>query len=271
MQEANTLVEQILVTLGAFLPKAVGVVLLLLVTFWISKRAGRKVLHVLETKLDATLARFFGSLTRYGVMTIGVLACLRVFGVETTSFAALIGAAGLAVGLAFQGTLSNFSAGIMLVIFRPVKVGDAVEVGGVTGKVSSVSLFNTEIDTFDNKRVIVPNGDVFGNTITNYNFHPTRRVEVAVGTDYGADIDTARQVLMRAATSIDEVLTDPEPQVLLDALGGSSIDWKVRVWVNTPDFWDVKDRLTRDIKYALDEAEIGIPFPQMDVHLDRVD
>ncbi|MBO6575974.1 MAG: mechanosensitive ion channel [Rhodothermales bacterium] len=271
MQDASALIEQILVTVGGYIPRAVGAILVLIATFWLSKRMGRAIFRSVEGRLDVTLAKFFGSLTRYGVLTIGILACLRVFGIETTSLAALIGAAGLAVGLALQGTLSNFSSGIMLVLFRPFQVGDVVEVGSTVGKVAGVSLFNTEIDTFDNKRIIVPNGSVFGNTITNYNFHPTRRVDVVVGTAYDADIRTARQVMLDTASAVEGVLEDPAPQVYLDGLGGSSIDWKVRVWVQTPDFWRVKEEVTENVKYALDEADIGIPFPQLDVHLDRLD
>jgi small conductance mechanosensitive channel len=271
MQDPSALLDQFLAVLGTFAPKAAGVVVLFIVTLWISKRIGRQVGKVVAEKLDPTLARFFGSLARYGILTMGVLACLRIFGVETTSFAALIGAAGLAVGLAMQGTLSNFSAGVMLIVFRPFDVSDWVNVGGVTGKVAGISLFNTEIDTADNQRVIVPNSNVFGNTITNINFHDTRRVAVEVGTEYSAEIPEAQEVMLKAISEIEGVLPDPAPVVYLTGLGSSSIDWSVRVWVNTPDFWAVKELVTKAVKKALDDANIGIPFPQMDVHLDKVE
>ncbi|MFT5143352.1 MAG: small conductance mechanosensitive channel [Rhodothermales bacterium] len=271
MQDASAFLDTLLATLGAFAPKVVGVVFLFITTVWVSKKIGRQVEKVVAEKLDPTLARFFGSLSRYGVLTMGILACLRIFGIETTSFAALIGAAGLAVGLAMQGTLSNFSAGMMLIVFRPFDVGDWVSVGGVTGSVAGISLFNTEIDTVDNQRIIVPNNSVFGNTITNVNFHDTRRVAVEVGTEYSADIPAAQEVMLKAISNMEGVLPEPAPVVYLTGLGSSSIDWSVRVWVNTPDFWDVKERVTKAVKKALDDANIGIPFPQMDVHLDKVE
>jgi small conductance mechanosensitive channel len=269
MQDATALVESMLVTVGQFIPRIVGVAFLILVTFWVAKRAGKLVKKATAEKLDVTLAVFFGNLVRYFILTVGILACLRVFGVETTSFAALIGAAGLAIGLALQGTLSNFSSGVMLVIFRPFEVGDIIQVDGVVGKVSAISLFNTEIDQFDNKRVIVPNGKVFGNTITNINYHPTRRMEISVGTSYGADIASAREVMRKAVAGVEGVLSDPAPQALLMGLGGSSIDWEVRVWANVGEFMAVKERVIETVKNSLDAAEISIPFPQLDVHLDN--
>ncbi len=258
-----------LVTVGQFIPRIVGVAFLIVATFWVAKRAGKMVQSTTAEKLDVTLAVFFGNLVRYFILTVGILACLRVFGVETTSFAALIGAGGLAVGLALQGTLSNFSSGVMLVIFRLFEVGDVIQVDGVTGTVAAITLFNTEIDQFDNKRVIVPNGNVFGNTITNINYHPVRRMEIAVGTSYGADIASAREVMTKAAAGVEGALPDPAPQALLTGLGGSSIDWEVRVWAKVGDFLVVKEKVTETVKNALDTAEISIPFPQLDVHLDK--
>jgi small conductance mechanosensitive channel len=196
------------------------------------------------------------------------VAILGTLGIETTSLAAALAAAGFAIGMALSGTLGNVASGIMLLLFRPFRVGDAVVVNGVTAKVYQINLFNTELDTFDNRRIIMPNNAVFGNTIENISYHPTRRVDVTVGTTYSSDIDQARAVLTRVARSVEGGLADPEPAIVLSGMGASSIDWAVRVWVNAPDFWAVKDRLTRDIKVALDEAKIGIPFPQMDVHID---
>ena len=156
----------------------------------------------------------------------------------------------------------------MLLTFRPFKVGDVVSAGGTTGKVFEIGLFTTIFDTPDNRRIIVPNNEIFGGTIENVSHHATRRVAVSVGTDYGADIDKAREVMLAAAKATENVLGDPEPAVVLTGLGGSSIDWSVRVWVNAADYWGVMDALTRNVKVALDDAEIGIPFPQMDVHID---
>jgi len=221
-----------------------------------------------RAKVEETLARFLSNLVKYLVLIAGAIAILGTLGIETTSFAAALAAAGFAIGMALSGTLSNVAAGIMLLLFRPFKVGDAVVVNGVTAKVYQINLFNTELDTFDNRRIIMPNSSVFGNTIENISYHAQRRVEVAVGTTYGSNIDRARDVLTNVAKSVEGGLAEPEPAVILTGMGASSIDWSVRVWANSSDFLAVKDRLTRNIKVALDEAKIGIPFPQMDVHID---
>jgi small conductance mechanosensitive channel len=249
--------------------KVVGALAFLIVAWIIAGVIGRATQRSLEkSKLDLTLTKFFGKLAKYVVLIMAVIACLGVFGIETTSFAALIGAAGLAIGLAFQGTLGNFSAGIMLLVFRPFGVGDVVNVNGTTAKVTEIELFTTLLDTPDNRRIIMPNGQIFGSTIENITFHPTRRVDVAVGTDYDASLREAREVLLQVAQNVEGGLSEPTPQVYLQELGGSSIDWSVRVWANTPDYWAVRERLTQQVKEALDEAGIGIPYPQMDVHFD---
>ena len=222
-------------------------------------------------KIDDTLTRFCGKLSRWGVLALVGLACLSIFGIETTSFAAVLGAAGLAVGLAFQGTLGNFAAGAMLLVFRPFKVGDVVSVAGQMGKVFELELFTTTLDTPDNRRIIIPNGSIFGSVIENISHHATRRVDVAVGTDYPADLDRTREVLTNASIGVDGRLDDPEPAVVLLELGASSINWSVRVWANAADSEKVKQALTRAVKNALDEAGIGIPYPQMDVHVDNSD
>ncbi|MEE2705911.1 MAG: mechanosensitive ion channel domain-containing protein [Planctomycetota bacterium] len=264
--------KQVIDSLGLqdFLMKVMGVIVLLFVAWvaagWLGRLARKA---MLKARLDETLTKFFSKFIRWAVLILALLACLGVFGVETTSFAAVIGAAGLAIGLAFQGTLGNFAAGIMLLMFRPFKVGDIVNVAGQTGKVDEIELFTTTIDTPDNRRIIIPNGSVFGSVIENISHHSTRRVDVAVGSDYSADLDATRDILTRVATNLSGRLDDPEPAVVLLELGGSSIDWSVRVWCNSADFWGVKQALTRDVKNALDQAGIGIPFPQMDVHMDQ--
>ena len=246
-----------------------GVVVLLLVSYILSGWIGRLISRALmRAKVEKTLAEFLASVARWGLMVIAIIACLGVFGVETTSVAAVIGASALAIGLAFQGSLSNLAAGVMLLIFRPFKVEDVISIGGQLGKVESISLFNTRMDTFDNRRVIVPNGSIFGSTIENLTHHATRRVDVAVGVEYPADLDRTRQVLETAATGLQGRLDDPPPQVLLLDLGDSSVNWAVRVWAKMEDYWSVRDALTRAVKVALDQAGLGIPFPQMDVHLD---
>jgi small conductance mechanosensitive channel len=254
-----------------FLLDLVGAIVLLVVTVVVAGWARRATRRALErSRLDATLTRFGGNLARYGVLVLGGLAILSLFGISVASFAAIIAAAAFAIGLAFQGTLSNFSAGAMLLIFRPFRIGDVVSVAGMTGKVVEIDLFTTQFDTPDNRRMVVPNGEIFGSTIENITFHPTRRVDVDVGTDYDADLRTTRTVLEEVASSTEGVLEEPEPQIYLKELGGSSIDWAIRVWADTADYWAVRERITQRAKEALDAAGIGIPFPQMDVHLDRI-
>lgn len=243
--------------------------LILLIAAWIAAGWARRVtLRSLQRAgIDETLTKFFSNIARYVVLIAAVLMALSTFGIETTSFAAVLAAAGFAIGMALQGTLGNFSAGVMLLTFRPFKVGDVVSVAGVTGKVNEIELFTTSLDTPDNRRLIVPNGQVFGNTIENITFHPVRRVDVAVGTDYGADLAQAREVLERVAAE-HNAIEDKDPQVLLTDLGDSSINWQVRAWCKTEDYFGAKDALTHAVKDALDAAGIGIPFPQRDVHID---
>jgi small conductance mechanosensitive channel len=249
-------------------PVALALVLIIAVLFvagWarrLTSKACRK------ADVEETLARFLGNIARYLILFAGGITILGTLGIETTSFAAVLAAAGFAVGMALSGMLGNVAAGVMLLFFRPFKVGDVVSAGGVTGKVFEIGLFTTTFDTPDNRRIIAPNSSIFDGTIENVSHHQTRRVSVEVGTDYGADIDIARETLITAAKACTGVLQDPEPAAVLTGLGGSSIDWSVRVWVNAEDYWAVMDQLTRDVKYALDNAGIGIPFPQMDVHLD---
>lgn len=249
----------------------VVVALLVLLAGWIfagwAGSATRRALS--RARVDETLSRFLSKLARWTVLLLVVLACLGVFGVETTSFAAVIGSAGIAIGLAFQGTLSNFAAGIMLLMFRPFKVGDVITVAGQTGKVDEIELFTSTIDSFDNRRFIIPNGQIFGATIENISYHPQRRADVPVGVDYSADVDRTREVLTQAARAVPGALEDPAPAVVLLGLGDSAVNWTVFVWAKAEEFGDVRQAAIRAVKMALDEAGIGIPFPQMDVHLDK--
>lgn len=249
--------------------QVLGVVLALFAAWVLAGGASRLLRRTLEARaFDATLTRFFAKLLRYAILTFAVIACLGLFGIQTASFAALLAAAGLAIGLAFQGTLSNFAAGMMLLVFRPFKVGDAVNVDGQVGSVEEIELFSTELKTPDGRRIILPNSSVFGNKIENISHHPQRRVEVQVGTDYGADLDNTRRVLESVFAHIPGALTEPAPQVFLAGLGASSIDWRVRVWAPTDVYWDVHQAAVAQVKKALDAAKIAIPFPQQDIHLD---
>lgn len=263
--------ETIAPLLVSWAVKLVGVLLLLWIGLRLASWFGKNISEKLEArKFDVSLSRFFGQLVRWAIVAGVVLACLSVFGVETTSFAALIGAAGLAVGLAFQGTLSNFAAGVMLLVFRPFKVGDVVSVGDTIGSVIEIGLFTTSFDTADNRRVVLPNSGVSGVKIVNITFHEKRRVDIDVGVDYAADIDETRTQLKKAIELVELRLEDQPHQVFLKNLGDSSVNWQLRIWCKTADYWVVWEQTVRAIKMTLDGAALNIPFPQMDVHLHKV-
>ena len=255
-------------------PKLLGAVLIIVLTFIIAKIIGRIIHRFFEkAEFDETLERFFAKLIYYVVLVIGLTFALSAFGVEVTSLAAVLAAAGFAVGMALSGTLSNFANGVMLLIFRPFDVGDVINAAGVTAKVNAIELFTTTLDTGDNRRIIVPNSSVYGGIIENITHHDERRCDVGVGCDYSADIDKTREVLSKAAESLDEKMLKGDGrgyQIVLGDLGDSSVNWTVRFWCLASDYWPLKEALTRAIKMHLDEAGIGIPFPQMDVHLDKV-
>lgn len=264
-------VESVRSTIEEYGVPVLKAIVFLVVAWFVAVWAQRLVRGGLQkAKFDETLTRFFAKATRIVIFIIAILACLGIFGIETTSFAAVLAAAGFAVGLAMQGTLSNFSAGVMLLVFRPFKVGDVVSVAGELGKVDEIELFTTTLDTFDNRRIILPNSAIFGATIENITFHPKRRVDVNVGVAYEADLDRTREVLENAARSVPGRLEDEEIQVVLLELGDSSVNWQVRVWAPTADYFPVKDATTRAVKMALDEAGLTIPFPQLDVHYNKL-
>lgn len=249
-------------------PKVVGALIVLFLGWMLAGWVSRLTYRSLKlAKIDETLSRFMTKFSWWSVLFLSVVVCLSIFKVETTSFAAAIGAVGFAIGLAFQGALSNFASGIMLLMFRPYKVGDVIVVGGQTGKVDEIDLLSTTLDTPDNRRILIPNASIFGSTIENTSYHRTRRVDVVVGASYSADIDQTYETLMRAVCAIPGILSDPAPEVVLLELADSSVNWSVRVWTTTADFGLVKQRTLRAVKLALDQANIEIPFPQMDVNL----
>ncbi|MBX3404883.1 MAG: mechanosensitive ion channel family protein [Phycisphaeraceae bacterium] len=246
--------------------KIIGALLVLLVT-WILAAWARRIVYqaINRPRFDQTFVRFLSNLVRWVVLVLGLVACLGVFGINTTSLAAMVGAAGLAIGLAVQGSLSNLAAGIMLLVLRPFKVGDVIQVGGHLGTVDEIELFNVKIDTPDNRRIIFPNSQVFGAIIENITHNPRRRADVMVGVEYAADTARTREVLVRAVTAIPGVLSDPAPAVVLLELGASSVNWRVSGWCVTADFWPVRQAITESVKKHLEEAGLTIPFPQMDV------
>ncbi len=250
-------------------PKVVGVLVALFAAWVIAGILRSWTLKALEkANVDLTLSRFISQMVCYAILVFAIVGCLGVFGIQTASFAAVIAAAGLAVGLAFQGALGNLASGVMLLVFRPFKIGNFINAAGVTGTVEEIELFTTTLKTPDNRKIIIPNGSIFGSTIENVTHHPIRRVDISVGVDYSADIDKTRETLEAAVKNIPNLLSDPEHQVFLSGLGASSVDWVVRVWTKTENYWGVHQDGVREIKNQLDQAGIGIPFPQMDVHFD---
>lgn len=253
-----------------FILPSLLILLTLVVAYIVAKFLSRLMSNFVNKRIDETLGKFLGKVVFWAVMAFAILGVLQKVGIGIAAFAAVLAAAGFAVGLAFQGTLSSFAAGVLLLAFRPFKVGQVVNAGGVFGKINEIDLFNTTFDTFDNRRMIVPNSEIFGSTIENVSFHAERRVDVNVGVEYSADIDQTREVLNKAAESIEGVIEGEGRghQVMLLELGASSVDWTVRIWVPATDFWPKKEALVRAVKMHLDEAGLGIPFPQMDVHID---
>ncbi len=250
--------------------RVVGVLVALFAGWIFAGWVKKAIIRALADRLDKSIVKFLANLTRYAIIAVVIIGCLGVFGFQTASFAAVLAAAGLAIGLAFQGTLSNFAAGVMLLIFRPFKVEDLVQVGDKVGVVQEIDLFSTEIKTAQGLRVIIPNSSIFGNVIVNYTFYPARRADIPVGVAYDADLDRTREVLEAVAATIPGALADPPPQVFLDSLGDSSVNWQLRAWCKPEEYWDVYQATVRAAKQALDQAGISIPFPQQDLHLDPV-
>jgi small conductance mechanosensitive channel len=235
---------------------------------WIArliKRAASKVMH--KRGLDPIIIGFVTNFLYIGLLVFVVLAALERVGVRTTSFVAVIGAAGLAIGLALQGSLANFAAGFLMVIYRPFKKGDYVEAAGTAGIVDEIQVFTTILKTPDHRRVIVPNSNVMGDNITNYSALDTRRLDLTFGVGYSDDIKKVKAVLMQIAQSDERVLKDPAPQVLLDELADSSVNFIMRVWVKSADYWGFRFDTMENVKLAFDREGISIPFPQRDVHV----
>ncbi len=218
-------------------------------------------------KLDPMLRGFFASIIKYFIIIVVILAVLNQFGVQTTSLIAVIGAAGLAIGLALQGTLSNVAAGVMLLIFRPFKVGDVIDAAGQFGKVHSLTLFVTVMNTGDNVHIIVPNSQIWGSAVKNFSANATRRVDLVVGIGYEDDINKAMASINDVITADDRSHATPEPLIAVSELADSSVNMVVRVWCNSGDYWPLKFDLTKAIKERLDADNISIPYPQRDIHM----
>lgn len=217
--------------------------------------------------VDQIIIGFTSSIAYIAMMAFVIVAALGQLGIQTTSFIAILGAAGLAVGLALQGSLANFAAGFLMIIFRPFKVGDVVEAGGISGKVEAIHIFTTTLTTPDNKTIIIPNGKIGNDSIINYSTQPTRRVDLTVGVAYDADLKQVRNVLEDIISKDERIMSDPEHQIAVSELADNSVNFVVRLWVKSADYWGVFFDTNETVKLRFDEAGIGIPFPQRDVHL----
>ncbi|MDX1804716.1 MAG: mechanosensitive ion channel [Alcanivorax sp.] len=238
---------------------------------WVVAKLSAWVSRVMDKRIDATVAKFVGNIVHIVLFAFVVIAALDQLGVQTTSLVAILGAAGLAIGLALKDSLNNFAAGVMLILFKPFRVGHFVEAGGTAGTIKEIRIFATIMKSGDNKIIMVPNGAIMAGTITNYSEMPTRRVDMVFGVGYDADLSVVRKTLQDILASDERVLADPAPTIVVGELADSSVNFLCRPWVNSADYWGVFWDTTETVKRRFDEAGISIPFPQMDVHLDKQD
>ncbi len=251
--------------------QVLGALAIFIIGKMVAKFVTRMVKKLLEkADLDKTLVSFIGNIVYALALTFVIIASLGQLGVETASLAAILAAAGLAVGLALQGSLANFAAGVMVIAFRPFKIGDFVEAAGVSGSVKDISIFTTTMTTPDNKTIIIPNSNVTSGNIINYSTQDKRRVDMVFGIGYGDDIKLAKETLVEILESDERILKDPAFKVAVSELADSSVNFVVRPWVKTADFWDVKFDITETVKNTFDKKGISIPFPQQDVHMHNV-
>ncbi len=250
--------------------KLVGAIITLVLGLWVVKKISEFFDKTLKKKeIDPSLRPFLSSMVNTLLKVFLVVTVLSMMGIEMTSFVAILGAAGLAVGLALSGTLQNFAGGVIILILKPFKVGDFIDAQGYSGSVSSIQIFNTILKTPDNKTIIIPNGGLSTGALTNYSTEPTRRVDWTVGIGYGDDIEKARKILLEILTADERVFKDPAPFIQVSALADSSVNLATRVWVNAGDYWGVFMETNEKIYNEFNKLGINIPFPQMDVHLHK--
>lgn len=260
--------EQIKIIAAEYGLKVIFALIILVVGMWLARQIKGAVVRVMEKrKIDPTLISFTSSLLLVTMQVFVIVAALEKLDIKTTSFVAVLGAAGLAVGLALQGSLSNFAAGVLMIIFKPFKLGDFVEAGGATGAVADINIFTTVINTPDNRKTIVPNAKVMGDNIINYSANDARRVDLTAGISYSDDIDQAREAIQEVLREVPGILESPTPDILVSEMADSSVNFAVRPWCKPVDYWAVYFGVTEAIKKKFDEKGISIPFPQQDVHL----
>jgi small conductance mechanosensitive channel len=254
------------------LPRFIGAIVLLVVGWWLAARARNAILRVLgaQSRIDATLSSVVASLVRYSILIVVLVAVLSQIGIQTTSILAALGAIGLAIGLALQGTLSNIAAGMMLLWLRPFRVGDYIDSGSAAGTVKELGLFATELHSWDGIFLFVPNAELWNKKLINYSRLPTRLIDLMFGVDYADDLDKGMEALRAAAAADSRVLSDPEPLVFVDALGDSAVVLRLRVWSTNAEYWNTRRALTKSGKAALEAAGLTIPFPQRDLHIKDV-
>jgi len=251
--------------------RIIGAVLILIIGRFVANIMGKLVGKALgRAKLEESLIGFLVSLVKIGITVFSVIAALAKFGVETTSFVAVLGAVGFAIGFALQGSLSNFAAGVMILLFKPIKVGDLVETSGYVGTIVEIGLFVTIMNTLDNRRIIIPNGKLTSDVINNMNANGLRRVDMTAGISYDDDMNLAKRLCMEVLVNHPHVLQEPAPAVAISEMGDSSVNLVVRPWTHPDYYWDVHFDVTQGIKEAFDANGISIPFPQQDVHLHQV-
>jgi small conductance mechanosensitive channel len=248
--------------------KVIAAIVVFIVGRWIAKGLAKFAERVMKKRqVDHTILSFVANMTYITLLVFVVLAALGQLGIQTTSFIAVIGAAGLAIGLALQGSLANFAAGFLMIIFRPFKVGDFIEGAGVAGTVEAIHIFTTQLRSPDNKTVIIPNASLTSGNITNWSVKGTRRVDLIMGIGYGDDIDKARNIMADILAKDERVLKDPAPKIAVVELADSSVNFVVRPWVKSEHYWDVHFDTTETIKKRFDAEGVSIPFPQRDVHM----
>lgn len=244
--------------------------ILLVIGIFIARAASAGLRKLMTSRnIDHTVTQFCCTLLRYAFLTFAIIAALGRLGVETSSIIAVVGAAGLAIGLALQGSLSNFAAGVLLVSLRPFKVGEYTEMGGMAGTVEEVHIFSTTLRTVDNKSVVMPNGKIISGDIINYSRHPVRRIDLTIGVGYNADISEVKEVIMGVITLDKRIMKNHDITVRLIEMAASSLNFTVRVWVRNEEYWNVYFDLLESIKISLDKSSIAIPFPQIDIHLHK--
>lgn len=252
----------------AYGPKLIGAIVVLIVGMWVIKFLTRLATKVMDKRnMDASLKPFFRSLINITLKTLLVISVLTMLGIAMTSFIAILGAAGLAIGMAFSGMLSNFAGGVVLLVFRPFKVGDFIEAQGHSGTVQEIQIFNTVLKTPDNKTIIIPNGGLSTNSMTNFSTEARRRVDWVFGIAYGDDYNKAKNVIKSLCDSDTRILKDPEVFIALSELDDSSVNLVVRAWANSSDYWDIFFDMNEKVYKTFEKEGINIPFPQMDVHL----